>query len=52
MKKKFEIPELVIVYFTGDLATDDDIIGNSGGFGGGGFGQPGDGGSGDYPYGN
>ena len=45
MKKKFEIPELTVVYFTGDLATDD-VIGNSGI--GGGFGQPGDDGSGEY----
>lgn len=47
MKKKFEVPELIIIYFTGDLATDD-VIGNSGGFGGG-FGQAGDDGDDVYP---
>ena len=28
--KKFEIPELTIILFEGDLATDEDIVGTSG----------------------
>lgn len=34
-KKKFERPELTIINFEGDLATDDDIIVVSGGNSGG-----------------
>lgn len=33
MKNKFEIPELVIILFEGDLATDGDVVASSGSYG-------------------
>ena len=42
MKKIFEIPELTIILFEGDLTADDEIISSGGGFGDWYSGEPGD----------